>query len=124
MNIGAWLAQRPVSLVQSQETIRAQVQWARILDKPTSIRFLRNGTRMAAQTVRIEFDDTFSNTESEAGNSTLRRVLLFGVEGHPTIPDLDVNLWDTFVIDQSEYTVVSVNDLLIGQVQAYCEMVG
>jgi hypothetical protein len=79
MNIGAWLAQRPVSLVQSQETIRAQVQWARILDKPTSIRFLRNGTRMAAQTVRIEFDDTFSNTESEAGNSTLRRVLLFGV---------------------------------------------
>lgn len=124
INFGAWISQPNASVVSTQWGLRAQVQWARILDKPTDVEFIRNGVKLEPQTVRIEYDDTIANVKSEAGNSTLRKVMVFGVRGHPEIDDLDVNLWDTFVMNDAEYTVVSVNEHLIGQVQAYCEMVG
>jgi hypothetical protein len=124
IELGAWLSQPNSSIVSTQWGIRAQIQWARILDKATDVQFIRNGVKLEPQTVRIEYDDTVRDVQSEAGNSTLRRVMIFGVRGHPDIDDFDVNLWDTFVMNDAEYTVVSVNEHLIGQVQAYCEMVG
>jgi hypothetical protein len=95
----------------------------RILDKPVSLEFLRNGTYLAPQQVRLEWDNTALNADSDLGSATMRRGYLFGVKDHPTLPDLDIAEWDTFVIEADEYTVVSINHHLIGQVQALFEAV-
>lgn len=123
LDFGAWLARSTVLGPASQVSRRAEIEWARIQDKPESIALLRYGTRMAAQTVRIEWDDTSLNANSELGSATMRRGYIFGVKDHPTEPDLDIDEWDTFVLETHEYTIVSVNKLLIGQIQALFEAV-
>lgn len=122
LDFGAMLA--GASLVQAQWPLRAQITWARILDKPTDVEFLREGVLLDPQTVRIGWDDITSDANDSSGNSTMRVVTIFGVRGHPDIDDLDVQRWDTFVKDEVEYTVTSVNKELIGQIQAECEAVG
>lgn len=108
-----------------QWQLRAQVEWARINDKATDIELMRQGVLLAPQTVRIEQDGRLPmNDEDDAGISSLSRITLFGVRGHPEIDDLDVEIWDTFVFEAREYTVLTVNKLLIGQVQVYCEATG
>lgn len=113
------------SLVQSQWGIRAQIQWSRILDKPTDVSLRRGTTTLDPQTVRLEPDDTFPiDSNDSSGVSAVRRFIMFGVRGHPTIDDLDVDAWDTFVMEEQEYTVIAVNRSLIGQIQARVEAVG
>jgi len=123
ISLGSWLAGTG-SLPASQFSLRAEIQWSRILDKQTDIELYRNEAFLPTQTVRIEFDDYFMNAVDDSGNSTSRKAVVFGVRGHPTIDDLDIELWDTFILEDKEYTVVSVNKQLIGQIQAYCEAVG
>ena len=124
LNFGAWLGVGSQVIGPStQHALRAEIEWSRIQDKPVSVAFLRYGTRLAAQTVRIEWDDTATNANSELGSATMRRGYIFGLKSHPTLPDLDVDEWDTFVLETHEYTVVSVNNLLIGQKQALFEAV-
>lgn len=122
IDFNAWVAQP--SIVQSQWQQRAMVQWARILDKPFDIELLRENVKLPVQTIRIEYDDTFSELNSELGSAGFRRVILFGVRGHPEIDDFDVLAWDTFRMDEQEFTVRTVNRTLIGQIQAHCEAVG
>lgn len=123
IDFGKWLTGGGgLPIAQWQQ--RAQVQWARILDKPTDVQFTRKGIMLEPQTVRVEFDDSMMSSDSELGMGAMRRVMLFGVRGHPEIDDLDVEVTDTFVMDNLEFTVMSVNKTLIGQVQAYAEAVG
>jgi hypothetical protein len=112
------------SVVLAQAPFRAQVEWARIQDKPTSIQLDRRGVTQAAQTVRIELDNTISNATSDAGDSTSRRATIFGIKDHPTLPDTDIRLWDVFILDSVEYTVTQVNRQMHGAIQAYAEGVG
>ena len=109
----------------NQFALRAQVQWARIQDKSTDIILRRNGVDLPIQTVRLEQDDTYpQDAMDDSGKSWVRRFVMFGVRGHPDIDDLDVDAWDTFVMEDQEFTVVSVNRSLIGQIQAVVEAVG
>lgn len=106
-------------------SLRAQVQGARIQDKPTDVEFIREGVALPVQTVRIEFHDTTpSDSVGVSGVSFARKGTLFGVRGHPEIGDLDIDEWDTFVMDEKEYTITSVNRHLIGQIQAEFEAIG
>ena len=113
------------SLVQMSWQQRAIIQWARINDKPTELILRRGDTMLSPQIVRVELDSrlpTFATDDS--GVSTSTRVTLFGVRGHPEIDDFDVQIWDTFIMENIEYTVMNVNKLIIGQIQAYCEGIG
>lgn len=124
IDFGQWLAGGG-GLPNTQWALRAQVQWNRILDKPTDVELKRKDVGfLPPQTVRVEFDDSMMASDSEIGMGAMRRVMVFGVRGHPTIDDFDVEVTDTFIMDNAEYTVMSINRQMIGQVQAYCEAVG
>lgn len=123
IDFGSWLGQAN-SLVASQWQLRAQVQWARIQDKETDISLFRNGVELSPQTVRIELYNTITDANDESGVASIRDAIVFGIRGHPTLDDTDIKVWDTFVYEDVEYTVRSVNLRVIGQVQAFCESVG
>jgi hypothetical protein len=122
IDFGAYLTNglRP----SDQYQIRAQIQQSRIEDKAILVSFLRDGIYLPEQQVRIEYDNSVTKADSELGSVGMRKVILFGVKGHPTVDDLDVRVWDTFRMDEVEYTVVQVNRTLIGQIQVHCEGVG
>lgn len=112
------------SIVQSQWQLRAQIQASRINDKPVDVSLIRNGVKLDPQTIRIEFDNNAGEANSEFGSAAMRRVILFGVKGHPELDDFNVAVWDTFTMDEQEFTVRTVNKTLIGQIQAHAEAVG
>ena len=125
IDFGKAVAQGGGYLVSTQTALRAQIQWARILDKSVDVELRRKGRTLPIQTVRIEQDNSFPQPSvDDAGSSSVRRLMMFGVRGHPDIDDLDVDAWDTFVMDEQEYTVVSVNRFIIGAIQAVVEAVG
>lgn len=102
---------------------RAVAAWKRISDKPTSVAFRKpDDTDLAAQSVRLEFDDSARRAESEAGRGTVRRLIIFGVKDHPTVTDTDVRKGYRLIHDGGEYTVVSVIDS-IGERQAIAEKI-
>lgn len=123
-DFGGWL-QGGLSIIAGQGPLRAQIQMARILDKPypEPIVFLRNGVSLPGQTVRIEWTEALTDMESENGITVARRGYIMGFKDHPVYADLDVQDWDTFRIYNREYTVQSVNYHLIGQIQAQFEAV-
>lgn len=121
-NFGAWLS-GPSNFIQPQYPLYAQITWAQIQDKPVDIELFRNGATIEPQTVRVEFENTFINADSEIGTGSLRRGTIHGVRGHPDIDDLDIDAWDTFVMDEVEFTVVFVNKTLPGEIQADFEAV-
>ncbi len=116
IDIGAMLA--GTSIVLAQAPFRAQVEWARIQDKPTTIRIRRGTTVLADQVVRLEMGITMTPSEGASGISTMGEGILFGIQDHPTLPDTDIDEWDTFVLGEKEYTITHVNRHLHGQIQA------
>lgn len=110
--------------VQPQIQLRASIQFSRILDKPTDVQFTRAGVTLDPQTVRVEYDNSMLNEDGMSGLSTLRRGIIFGFQGHPDYDDTDIQAWDTFVMDDKEFTVATVNHQLHGQIQATFEGVG
>ncbi len=124
IDFGGWLGGSGVSLVATQAPLRSQIQWSRILDKPDSLVLRREGLDLAPQTLRIELDNGIQDASSPSGDSTSRGGTLFGIKGHPTLPDSDIELWDTFVLDDVEYTVTQVNRQQHGVIQAHIEGVG
>lgn len=121
IDFGTYLNQP--SLIQAQIPMRATLAWARILDNPTDVSFTREGVNLEPQPVRIEFDDPVSDVSSEAGQGTRRRGYIFGLFAHPQLPDLDVRNWDTFRMDDMEFTVNFVNRQLQWEIQASFEAV-
>lgn len=123
INFGALLAGAS-SYIEARRPLMAQVQQAVILMKQTDIALERGGIFLDPQTVRLEFEDTYSQANSEVGSGVLRRGTLHGIHGHPDLDDTDVKVWDTFRFDDMEFTVVFVNRLNEGQVQADFEAIG
>lgn len=122
IDFGAWIGQS--SVVASQHQIRAIVQQARVEDKAFAVSFKRSGVNLPEQMVRIEFNNTMVEASSELGVAPERKATIFAPKGHPDIDDLDVRVWDTFVMDETEYTVMSVNRTLTGQIQCHCYATG
>lgn len=108
----------------STEESRAAAAWRRIQDKPTSVTFRQpDGTDLAAQTVRLEYDDSVSESESPAGQGAVRKLVIFGIRNHATLADTDVAEGYRFNYLDDAYRVVDVI-YTIGEVQAICEAVG
>lgn len=100
---------------------RAEDAWNRIQDKPSSIVLIRNRQPLAAQTMRIEVSNDQREVTGGAGMSSLQQVVLFGIKGHCSLPDTDIQRDDRFVSQGIQYKVISVNLEQIGELQARCE---
>jgi hypothetical protein len=104
-------------------TQRAGLAWRRIEDKPTSVVFRTASGDLAAQTVRVESDNVATPAISTAGNAPRRRVVVFGVRGHPSITDTDIKEGYRFVLGNDELRCVDLI-LTIGEVQGLFEAIG
>lgn len=100
------------------ETVRAVMAWLRISEVPTEITIDRVGT---AQTVRIEHH-TVQTVSGAEGTGAVARVTVFGVRGHPTVPDTDIQRGDRFAVADDLYEVV-LTVALPGEVQAFAERI-
>lgn len=123
LDFSKWLAGGS-SLVKAQIPIRAAIQASRILDKDTSIVLARGLTRLPAQIVRLEYQDWATGDTSDMGVTDMRKLTVFGIKDHPTLPDTNIQDGDTFILESKEFTVINVNRQLHGQVQAHAEAVG
>jgi hypothetical protein len=81
------------------------------------------GTTLAAQTVRVEVDNTASPAESAAGVAPRRRVIVYGVRNHPTLTDTDIREGYRFVLDNDVLRCVDVI-ITLGEIQGIFESVG
>lgn len=126
LNISSWLG--TVSALAPTPTAtepqRAALAWRRINDKPTSVTFrTAAGATLAAQTVRVESDNTATPAESAAGAAPRRKVVIFGVRNHATVADTVVAEGYRFVLNNDEYRVMDLI-LTLGEVQALAEATG
>lgn len=119
-DLEAWLANDVV-----RPGTRAVLAWRRINDRPTSIIIRRGGTTLDAQTVRIEWSGYAREDEDiEVAVDAMPgvgRLTVFGVRGHPTLPDTDIQRGDRFIIGAAEAEVLAVM-LPPGEAQAVCEV--
>lgn len=106
------------------EAERAARAWSRILDKPTSVAFRKtDGTTLAAQTLRLESDNSATLAESEAGAAPRRKLVIFGVRNHATVADTDMAEGYRFVSGNDLYRVTDII-LTLGEVQGVAEATG
>jgi hypothetical protein len=120
-NIDTWLGTDYSDVLNAEG--RAALAWRRIQDRPVSIVLAREGAGdLAAQTMRLESDNTVSDTTSSGTNmqTAIQKVTLFGVRDHATIPDTDIERSDRFRIDGVRYEVMALMTPP-GEVQAVCE---
>lgn len=98
---------------------RAVRAWRRILRKPDEVALRRGTATLTAQVVRVTYDNVRNTGANEAGGqATERRVVIFGVRGHPTVADTDIRVGDRFARGATVYQVQDVI-LLPGSVQAF-----
>lgn len=99
--------------------------WLVIQDNPQSIVFrTAAGVDLAAQTVRIDSDNSATDAESAAGSAPKRKVIITGIKGHPTITDTNIKEGYRFNLDNDQYRVVDILAGTIGEVQAVAEATG
>lgn len=122
MNISSLLSGAS-SLVVAQKQARAAIAWGRIQDKPTSVTFRTSaGGTLPSQTVRIEYDNPATEATSEAGEGAWRKLTIFGIRDHATLPNTDMKRGYRVVLDGKEYSVVDMIGTH-GEVQARAEAV-
>ena len=80
-------------------------------------------TALAAQTVRLESDDTATTSEASAGVVPKRKVVIFGIKDHSQLADTDVEEGYRFRYAGDNYRVVDVLET-IGERQAIAEVIG
>lgn len=126
MNFDNWYSITPHlgALPPSLAASRAIAAWARINDKPTSIAFrTQTGTDLSAQVVRIEYDNTVSESMDSSGRAPVRALTIFGIQDHPTEDDTVIAEGYRVIVDNDEYVVRDVI-YTIGEVQARAEAIG
>lgn len=118
---GANRLQRPTAAT------RAASVWAWIQRKPDSVTLIRGATALSAQTVRLEFNTSTRGAEpsSDSGAASKQYLMIFGIQGHPSQSDTNIQRGDRFSYLASNgrlnYEVLSVDKTQIGQVQAIAE---
>ena len=119
LNSGNELAGLPIATTQ----YRAALAWRRINDNPTSVE-LRTlaGADLAAQTVRLDWDNSASMAQGEAGAAAVRKLTMLGVKGHATVADTVIEVGYTFKLNGESLRCVHVIPQ-IGQIEAEFEMV-
>src|SRR5258706_5739029 len=109
---GCWMADASawVGLGTSTPTSdRADDALRRINEKPSSITLKRGTTTLAAQPMRLEYTNQQGNTEAKggAGMSSKQQAMLFGIQGHASEPDTNIQRDDRFIEDGVQFRVVS-----------------
>mgnify|MGYP006921630760 CR=1 FL=1 len=97
---------------------RSEGVWRMIQRHSASVSFDRAGVALAAQTVRLAYDNTQLTSRGEVGQATERKLVILGVRDHPTIADTDIRAGDRFAIGKALYEVFDVI-VLPGSVQAF-----
>jgi hypothetical protein len=103
---------------------RAVAAWNRIQDRATDITLIRNGVKLAQQTVRVEVGAAggeIRQDNSQLGTIGTQSVTVFGIQGHPTKPDTDIQRKDRFVLNGKEYDITGIT-LFPGEIQAFGEV--
>ena len=80
-------------------------------------------TTLAAQTVRVESDNRATVVMGDAGNAPTRKLIVYGIQAHPTLPATEMEEGYTFVLDDEVYTCIDVLSLP-GERQGIFEVVG
>ena len=101
---------------------RAADAWRRIAEKPSIVTIKRGTSTLDPQTVRVEYSQQRGSGEAKggAGMSSVQRVIIFGIRGHVSEADTDIQRDDRIAIGGVQFRVVSVIPTL-GEVQANCE---
>lgn len=129
LNLSDWMnaTQKTQAQRAMREALRAAHAARRIADKfeeLTEVAFKNAaGTLLDAQEVRIESDNSATPAESAAGAAPKRKVIVYGIRDHATLPDTDIKEGYRFVYNGDEYRCVDVIDTL-GERQGVFEAVG
>jgi hypothetical protein len=103
---------------------RAALAWRRIQHKPTEVVFRTSaGVDLVPQTVRLESDSGASERESAAGTGPTRKIVVFGVQGHPHIADTIIAEGYRFNYMNDQYRIIDVIST-IGELQGVAEANG
>lgn len=106
---------------------RAASVWAWINRKPDTITVIRGGTAQTAQVVRVEINATANATSlaSNTGTAARRYVTIFGIQGHSTETDTDIQRNDRFKYQAAgnlaNYLVLTVDKTQIGKIEAIAQ---
>lgn len=108
------------SISQAQ---RAADAWGRINRDPSSITIVRDGTPLAAQTMRVEHATSVNVAVGDGmGRSAVAEVWLFGIRNHATLSDTDIQRDDRFALNGQTFRVEVVMHLP-GEIQAKGEAI-
>jgi hypothetical protein len=118
-NLNAWYAASGRIDNTISPTSRAIDAWHRIQANPTSIMIFRVGS---AQQFRVESGTGAGELAGPAAQQAVRQVILFGVNGHPTVANSNIQSKDRFVLGNTEYDVTDVLSVP-GEVQAFAQAV-
>ncbi len=106
----AWRAAN--SLSPAGENRRAIGAWKIIQRNATSITLWRGDTPLSPQTVHVSHDPSASVlgdvSSGEINESYERGVTVFGVKGHPTVSDTDIQTGDEFELNGESYRITDV----------------
>lgn len=99
--------------------LRAEKAWSRIQEKPTSILIVRGKSlSLAEQTVRLEYGSAQRERKGDDdAKSSMRNIVVYGVQGHPTIPDTNIKRNDRFAVNGQVWRIEDVV-YVIGGIQA------
>jgi hypothetical protein len=101
----------------------ASDQWRLIQINQKSIALKRGSTTLAAQTMSIQPDSEERQIELPNGKTiTVRDVVIFGIVGHPTLDDTDIQKDDQFSYRRRLYKVTDVIENT-GSLQAWAEAI-
>lgn len=125
MSLEEWLSTKPFLPTPDEEVQFGAVSaWQDIQDNPVSINFKTSaGVAVGAQTVRLESDNRPTESKATSGQAPRRKVVVYGIYGHPTLPDTNIKEGYTFnlVADPGDRYVVQDVYRNIGEVQAIAE---
>jgi len=108
----------------TKEQVYAAESWRRICERPTSVVFITpNGTKLPAQTVRIESDNRSASFTSVPGTAPARQLIIYGIINHLSLPDTVMKEGYTFVYNKDKYLCKDVIETM-GEIQGIWEATG
>lgn len=103
---------------------RAAEAWRRIQEKPMSVIFKNSaGSKLPGQVVRVESDNTATPSMSTVGTAPKRKVIVYGIKNHATLPNTDMKETYTFVYDGDQYRCIDII-VTLGEIQGIWEAFG
>jgi len=106
------------------EQKRAAQAWHRIQEKPMSVVFKTSSNqKLPGQVVRVESDNTATPSMSTAGTAPKRKVIVYGIRNHATLPNTDIQENYVFVFDGDQYRCIDII-ITLGEIQSIWEAYG